>query len=182
MRRIFARRAACTAAVVALLGSGCSGGDGDYDSPIVNEDVPVADIADLPDVDQTKEQMRALIDQVSREVTRLVPATAPWEWNREEMTAPCTQDSTGRTGVAVYFPILGSGHPLTDAEWTLVYPAVQRVAADAGLTGGSEMQNSSGNHDVRFHSDDGRTLTFGSQAATAITATIACRRPAGSAQ
>lgn len=168
--------------VSALLVAGCAGGGDDYDSPIVNEDVPVADIADLPDVEQTKDQMRGLIEQVSQEVTRLVPATAPWEWSRDESTALCTQDGTGSKGVAVYFPILGSAHPLTDAEWSLVFPAVQRLAADAGLTGDLAMQDGSGNHDVRFHSDDGRTLSFGSQQNTLVTGTIACRRPAGSAQ
>lgn len=169
--------------VSALLVAGCAGGGADdYDSPIVNEDVPVADIADLPDVEQTKQQMRGLIEQVSREVAALVPATAPWEWSRDESTAPCTQDKTGSKGVAVYFPILGSAHALTDAEWALVFPAVQRLAVDAGLTADSAMQDGSGNHDVRFHSDDGRTLTFGSQKTTLVTGTIACRRPAGGGQ
>ncbi|MCK0176265.1 MULTISPECIES: LppA family lipoprotein [Mycobacteriaceae] len=176
MRRILVSWVAAMAGTMVLVTAGCGGSGDDYDSPIVNEDVPVADIADLPDVDQTRAQMLDLIEQVRAEVVRLVPATDPWTWNREESTAGCTQDSTGAKGVAVYFPNLVSEHPFSDAEWAQVYPAVQRLAADAGLTGGSEMQNSTGNHDVRFHSDDGRTLTFGSQAASVISATIACRR------
>ena len=174
-------RATVAVAVGVIAISGCGGGSGDYESPIINEDVPVMDIADLPDIDETRAQMLDLIERVRAEVTRLVPATAPWTWNRDESTGGCTQEKTGRKGVSLTFANLHSPKPFNDAEWDLVYPAVQRLAAEAGLTSNSAMQNSSGNHDVRFNSDDGRTLVFGSWKASVITGRIACRRAADTA-
>lgn len=166
-------------AVVGTLAiTACSGGGDGYDSPILNEDIPVADIADLPDIDQTRTQMLGLIERVRTEVVRLVPASEPWRWNREEATSGCTQEGTGRKGVSLYFANLVSTHAFTDAEWATAYPAVKRLAEEAGLTGASAMQDSSGSHDVRFGSDDGRSLTFGSQVASLISGSIACRRAA----
>lgn len=39
-----------------LLLAGCTPGSDDYESPIINEDVPAMDIADLPDIDATRAQ------------------------------------------------------------------------------------------------------------------------------
>lgn len=181
MRRTWwTRRSATllTMAVVSFAACGCGGGD-DADSPILNEEVPVADIADLPDVDETRSQMLGLVEQVRAEVSRLVPATEPWSWNREESRSGCTQEGTGRKGVALYFANLVSEHAFTDQEWDVVFPVVQRIAGAAGLPDDEAMQDSAGNHDVRFSSDDGRTLIFGSETTSVISATITCRRPAG---
>ncbi len=172
-------RALVAMGVCAIAISGC-GGVSDYDSPIINEDIPVMDIADLPDIDQTRAQMLDLIERVRDEVTRLVPASAPWNWNRDESRGGCTQEKTGRKGVSLAFAKLVSTRPFTDAEWDHVFPAVQQLAAEAGLTSNDAMQNSSGNHDVRFSSDDGRTLIFASWKAALITGRIACRRSAES--
>lgn len=59
-------------------------------------------------------------------------------------------------------------------------PAVERLAAEAGLTNSSAMRDSAGAHDVRITSDDGRELRFGSIEASLITGTIACRLSAES--
>lgn len=185
MRTTGAARRAVTALIAAgsLVMAGCdSGGDssdaGDhYDSPITNEDVPTMDIANLPDIDATRAQMLDLIERVRGEVSRLVPASAPWQWRREEMSSGC--DRGGRQGVTLYFANLTSAHSFTDQEWNVALPAVERLAAEAGLTNGSAMQNSPGAHDVRITSEDGRELRFGSLEASLITGTIACRLPAG---
>lgn len=177
------RLLAVTMAVGSLVFAGCSdgrsssGSDDQYDSPILNEDVPKMDIANLPDIDATRTQMLQLIEQVRAEVSQLVPATTPWTWRREEMSGGCTNN--GRQGVTLYFANLTSPHSLTDEEWSLALPAVERLAAAAGLTNSSAMQNSTGAHDVRITSDDGRELAFGSIEASVITGTIACRLPAG---
>ena len=133
------------------------------------------DIADLPDIDETRTQMLALIERVRAEVVRLAPATEPWEWNRDESNAGCVQQGTGRKGTALYLRNLVSAHGLTDAEWDRVFPEVKRIAADHGLTG----QWAPHGHDVRFISDDGRELSFGTAEATVISGTITCRRPSG---
>ena len=173
---------ACAAATLAL--AGCGGGGSDepgsgpsYDSPIINEDVPEMDIKNLPDIEATRAQMLDLIERVRSEISRLVPATDPWTWRREESRGAC--DNNGQRGVRMYFANLTSRHSFTDEEWALVLPVVERLAADAGLTNGSAMQNSSGAHDVRITSDDGRELRFGSIEASLITGTIACRLSAG---
>jgi len=154
-------------------GGGNSGSEDKYDSPIINEDVPAMDIANLPDIEATRAQMLDLIERVRTEVTRLVPASAPWEWRREEMTAGC--EKNGRQGVTLYFAKLTSRKSFTDQEWNLALPAVQRLAAEAGLANSSAMQDSAGAHDVRFTSDDGRELVFGSIEASLISGSIACR-------
>lgn len=175
--------------VVAVLVSGlvlsaCSAGEqpsepsGRYDSPILNEDVPVVDIAKLPDIEQTRVQMLDLIERVHAEVSRLVPASEPWEWTYDESRGGCTQQGTGRKGVRLYLRKLRSRISFTDEQWALVFPVVQRLAGEAGLTSNSAMGNASGNHDVRFNSKDGRTLVFGSREASLITGSIACRRDA----
>lgn len=171
-----------TAATVVL--SGCSDESSPiaethttYDSPIINEDIPKMDISKLPDIDITRAQMLDLIEQVRAEVAHLVPASVPWEWRREEMSGSC--DNDGRQGVTLYFANLTSPHSFTDQEWTVALQAVERLAADAGLNNSSPLQNSTGAHDVRITSDDGRELRFGSLEASLITGTIACRLPAG---
>ncbi len=178
--RVAGRVLAAAIAAAALILSGCESGGGDtsgstdkYDSPIINEDVPKMDIANLPDIDTTRAQMLDLIERVRAEATRLVPASAPWEWHREEMTAGC--ENNGRPGVSLYFAKLTSTHKFTEEEWNLALPAVERLAAEAGLTNSSAMQNSTGAHDVRITSDDGRELVFGSIEASLISGSIACR-------
>ncbi len=176
-RRLAAVFAAAALALAGCGGSDSSGADPSYDSPIINEDVPKVDIKNLPDIEATHAQMLDLIERVRTEVSRLVPASDPWTWRREESRGGC--DNNGQRGVQLYFANLTSRHSFTDEEWALVLPAVERLAAEAGLTNGSAMQNSSGAHDVRITSDDGRELRFGSIEASLITGTIACRLPAG---
>jgi hypothetical protein len=172
------RAAVTLAALTALLMvSGC--GRGDPESPIINEDVPVIDIAQLPDIEQTTTEMLDLIERVRAEVTRLVPASAPWEWTRDQSGNSCVQESTGHKGVSRDLRNLVSKHSFSDAEWEIVFPAVRQLATDAGLTDIAAPQNQPGNHDMRFSSDDGRTLIFGSRVASLITGKIACRRSAG---
>lgn len=182
------QRASClcamTIAVSALVVSGCgtdnSPGaalDTTYDSPIINEDIPKMDISKLPNIDTTRAQMLDLIEQVRAEVAHLVPASVPWEWRREEMSGSC--DNDGRQGVTLYFANLTSPHSFTDQEWSVALQAVERLAANVGLNNSSALQNSTGAHDVRITSDDGRELRFGSLEASLITGTIACRLPAG---
>ena len=91
------------------------------------------------------------------------------------MTAGC--ENNGRQGVTLYFANLTSVRSFTDEEWSTALPAFQRLAAEAGLTGNSAMQDSAQAHDVRFNIDDGRTLVFGSIEASLITGSIACRLP-----
>ena len=160
-----------------LMVSGC--GRPDYESPIINEDVPVIDIAQLPDIEQTTTEMLDLIERVRLEVTRLVPASAPWEWNRDQTGTGCVQEKTGRKGVTRNLRNLVSKHSFSDAEWNIVFPAVRQLATEAGLTDIAAPQNAPGNHDVRFSSDDGRTLMFGSRVASLITGRIACRAREG---
>lgn len=170
-------RAAVALAVLTtlLMISGC----GETESPILNEDVPVMDIAQLPDIEQTTTQMLDLIDRVRLEVTRLVPASAPWEWQGDQMGTGCVREETGRKGVSRYLRSLVSEHSFSDPEWERVFSAVRQLATEAGLTDIAAPQNQPGNHDMRLSSDDGRTLMFGSRVASVITGTIACRRSAG---
>jgi len=178
MTNRLARLSSVTVALAAvLLATGCDRSE--PESPIVNQGGPVIDIAQLPDIEQTTTQMVDLMERVSREVTRLVPAAEPWEWARDQQGFSCKQESTGREGVKRYLRSLTSQHALTDAEWELVFPAVKQLASEAGLTEIAAPQNQPGNHDVQITSDDGRTLIFGSRKATLISADIGCRRSAG---
>lgn len=176
--RLFAGHLALVLTTATLALAGCvGGGHSGYDSPIINEDVPKMDITNLPDIEATRAQMLDLIERVREQVSRLVPASEPWIWRREESSGSC--ENNGQRGVLLYFANLTSRHSFADDEWALVLPAVERLAAEAGLTNGSAMQNSTGAHDVRITSDDGRELRFGSIEASLITGTIACRLPAG---
>ncbi|MGV0687341.1 LppA family lipoprotein [Mycolicibacterium thermoresistibile] len=166
--------------LAALFAIGCGGDDGGYDSPLLNEDVPVVDIADLPDIEQTKAQMLDLIERVRSEVVRLVPESEPWRQAYKERRSGCTQQATGRKGVTVHLVKSVTSVSLSDEQWSVVYPAVQRLAAEAGLIEVTTMTNTSRNHDIRFSSNDGRTLVFASKEATLLTGSIGCRRPAES--
>ena len=130
-RRILA--AVLTAAMLVTAGCAGDGRDHQTQSPITNEDVPAMDIANLPDIEATRNQMLDLIERVRAEVTQLVPASAPWTWRREERREGCERDGT--QGVTLYFAKLTSDRSFTDEEWNLALPAVSRLAADAGLTG-----------------------------------------------
>ena len=163
------------AVTTVLMLSGCERPD--YESPILNDDTPQIDIAQLPDIEQTTTEMIELIERVSQEVTRLVPASAPWEWKREQTGTGCEQN--GRKGVHRFLRSLVSQHSFSDAEWELVFPAVRQLAGDAGLTDIAAPQNAPGNHDMRLSSDDGRTLKFGSRVASLITGEIRCRAREG---
>jgi hypothetical protein len=163
-------------AAVTMLTAGCTGdgsGTADSQSPITNEDVPAMDIANLPDIEATRAQMLDLIERVRAEVVRLVPASAPWETKYEESSEGCKRD--GKQGVTVYFAKLVSPRRFTPEEWAVALPAVQRLAADAGLTETNAMQDTGEDHDIRFNSADGRELVFGSMEASLITGSIACR-------
>lgn len=136
-------------------------------------DAPVIDIAQLPDIDQTTDQMIVLIEQARAQVTRLVPATEPWSWTKQQLGMRCVQEQTDREGVMRELRDLVSGHVLSDDEWDRVLPSVRELAAEAGLR--NVHPQGSGDHFVRFTSDDGRSLVFGSRAATMISGNIACR-------
>ena len=139
--------AAVFAAVVMVCG--CS--EGTRESPTINEDIPVIDIAELPDLDQTRVQLLDLIERVRAEVVRVVPATDPWVWRRDESSVGCVQKETGHKGATLQLRLLVSERALDDTEWNEVFPAVERLAAKAGLTAVWAPQNSTGNHDVRIH-------------------------------
>lgn len=160
------------ALAIALVVSSCGG---ERESLNSNESVPVIDIAQLPDIDQATDQMLDLIEQVRAEITRLVPATAPWNWTGEQLGMSCLQEKTDRKGVMRGLRDLVSEHALSDDEWERVYPGVHQLAVEAGLKNVAANQNSSEDHDARFTSDDGRTLVFRSRDATMITANVACR-------
>ncbi|KUI28317.1 hypothetical protein AU196_17140 [Mycobacterium sp. IS-1742] len=176
-----ARRLRWTVAPLAvLMVAACGGGSGD-ESPMASQEVPKIDIAQLPDIEQTRTQMTELVDSVRAEVARLVPESAPWTQSYEESRDNCTQQESGQKGTALYLAKWTSPLSMSDAQWNLVFPAVQRLAADAGLSTVTAMADSSRNHDVRLSSDDGRTLVFGSKEASLLTGSIACRRPAAGA-
>jgi hypothetical protein len=171
------RRLALVAVCTMLVISGC--GQPDYESPIVNQEGPVIDIAQLPDIEQTTTEMIDLIERVRAEVTRLVPSSEPWEWTRDQQGTSCVQETTGQKGVKRYLRDLASQHAFSDSEWEMVFPAVRQLATEAGLTDIAAPQNEPGNHDMQFSSDDGRTLMFGSRKASVISGTIACRAREG---
>ncbi len=168
------RALAAVALAVLLAVSGCGG----TPEPTPNkEDGHVIDIANLPDIEQTRTQMLDLIERVRAEVTRIAPATAPWQWGGSEGNAGCAVDTKdGQKGASRFLRKLASKTPLTDAQWDEAFPVVKKLAADEGLKSVSAPQNSSGNHDARFTSDDGLELVFGSRDAALITGTILCRR------
>jgi hypothetical protein len=162
-----------------LVAAGCGGGGADAESPSATEEAPVTAISNLPDVEQTRAQMLSLIGRVRDELIRLVPESAPWQWNRDESWSDCTQEASGEKGLSVSTQNMISDVSFDDAQWAQVLSAVQRVAAEAGLTEVSPMVDSSRNHDVQISSEDGRTLRIGSKEASLIKGYIGCRRPAG---
>ncbi|WP_029116221.1 LppA family lipoprotein [Mycobacterium sp. URHB0044] len=168
-------RALAVVLAVLLTVSGCGGTP--ESTTTSKEDGHVIDIANLPDIEQTRAQMLDLIERVRAEVTRIAPATDPWQWGGSEGNAGCAVDTKdGQKGASRFLRKLASATPLTDAQWDEAFPVVRRLAADEGLKNVSAPQNSSGNHDARFTSDDGLELVFGSRDAALITGAILCRR------
>lgn len=158
---------------------GCGGPASEIEgSTTGNEDSRVIDIANLPDIEQTRTQMLDLIERVRAAVTRIAPATQPWEWTGSEGNAGCALDTKdGQQGASRFLRKLTSKTPLSEAQWNEAFPVVKDLAAADGLTNVSAPQSSSGNHDARFTSADGLELVFGSREAALITGTILCRRP-----
>lgn len=161
-----------------LVAAGCGGGGADDDSPSAIEEVSVTVLSNLPDVEQTRAQMLSLIERVRDELVRLVPESAPWQWNRDESWSDCTQEASSEKGLSVSTQNMISDISFDDAQWALVFPAVQRVAAVEGLTKVSPTVDSSRNHDVQISSEDGRSLRIGSKEASLIKGYIGCRRKA----
>ena len=129
-----ALRAAVVLAVLlaVLLAAAC--GRPDDESPIINEDVPVIDIAQSTrhradqDPDARPDRAGATGGHA------LVPASEPWEWTRDQSLEPLPQEETGRRrGVGRDLRNLVSRHRLHDPEWEVVFPAVRQLAAEAGL-------------------------------------------------
>ncbi len=176
--RNFGRACAVLVALMSmLLVGGCDRPD--HESPIINEDGPVIPIAQLPDIEQTTKEMLDLIERVRVQVTQLVPASEPWTWADDQTGDACVQEETGQHGVRRYLRNLVSDHAFSDAEWDTVFPVVRQLATEAGLTDIAAPQNEPGNHDMRFSSEDGRTLIFGSRVASLITGRITCRAKEG---
>jgi hypothetical protein len=94
------------------------------------------------------------------------------------MRGNCTYDGTVEPGTRLYLAMWTTSVSLTDAEWALVFPAAQRMAAEAGLTEVEVMADATANHDAEIRSNDGRTLRIGSKEATLLTGQIDCRRSA----
>lgn len=176
-RRLPRRTMALTAIAALLVLSGCD--QPERESPIVNQESPAMDIAALPDIEQATTEMVELIERIRAEVTRLVPASAPWEWSGEQTGTSCVQESTGQKGVQRYLRDLTSQHAFSDTEWDVVFPVIRQMASDAGMTDIAAPQNAPGNHDLRFTSEDGRTLMFGSREASVMSGTIGCRAREG---
>ncbi|CAJ1578895.1 LppA family lipoprotein [[Mycobacterium] wendilense] len=167
-RRPAARSRILAAVLAVAVLTGCQQAASGPD--ISEEKAPTMDLAQLPTLKQTQAQMLELIFAVEREISQLVPALKPWWWNRQYSALHC------EGGMGLGFPSLVSEHALSDAEWELVYPVVQRLAAEAGLASAGGFQNQSGNHDARIYSGDGRMLMFASRKATLLSADISCRR------
>lgn len=157
------------AALLALT-AGCAPSE----TPILNKDLPTMDITALPTLAETQRQMLGLIDSVQAEISRAVPATAPWRWHRKWLSSGCLIEGQN-DGASLFFPKLTSETPLSDAQWQQVFPTIKQLAADAGLINVSAPQNATGNHDARFTSNDGREFSFGSRKATVLSASISCR-------
>lgn len=175
--RLLRRAMALTAIAALLILSGCD--QPERESPIVNQESPAMDIASLPDIEQATTAMTDLMERIRAEVTRLVPASSPWEWSGDQTGTSCVQESTGQKGVQRYLRDLTSRHAFSDTEWGIVFPAVRQLANDAGLTDIAAPQNAPGNRDLRFSSEDGRTLMFGSREASVMSGTIGCRAREG---
>lgn len=143
------------------------------ESPILNEEATPMDLAALPTLRQTQQQMLGLIDDVRQRISEQVPAAAAWHWNREWATSGCPGEVD--EGLMLYFPNLVTTHNLSTAEWDRVFPLVERLSAAAGLTEVSLPGNAENNHDARFSSADGRQLLLGAAGATVISARISCR-------
>ncbi len=169
------KRSAAVALAAALVAvSGCAADE----SPITDQAGPMTDLADLPDIDQTEEQMLELIERVRTEVERVVSGTDPWTWAGSPGNGGCGRSGTVREGVNRYLRNLYSPKALTDAEWERALPGVRRIVGAEGLDRLWTPQSSKGSHEVRFSSSDGRQLIFGTRDTTLISGATGCRRQA----
>lgn len=136
------------------------------------------DIEALPGLGPTQQQMLDVIFDVQAEIQRAIPRTEPWQWLRQYTIAPCAEPLTGQ-GQALFFPNLLSEASLTPAEWEVVFPIIERVAAAAGLTNYHSPKSDADFRVVGFSSTDGRTLQVIAGDSVGLSATISCRRVSG---
>lgn len=159
------------AAAALLLGASCAA----CSSSEPENSPPPLDIASLPTLGDTQQDMLDLVVAAQAEVRNISPDTAPWKWLSAYTITDCVG---GRVdgGSAMFLPDLVSSGPLSTEQWTEVYAAVVEVAGDAGLT---ETEHQGDMNVVELSSNDGRTLRLSSAENVVLTATISCRRGGG---
>lgn len=136
---------------------------------------PQVDVAALPTLGHTQQDMLDLILAAQTELQRVAPDTAPWKWFSDYTITECVGGRIDGAS-AMSLPDLASSGPVSADQWAAIYSAVEKIAGDAGLTEYRGPNDDGDMHAVEFGSSDGRTLGLSATDSVVLTAEISCRR------
>ncbi len=131
----------------------------------------------LPSVQDTEQQLMALIRQIADAAKAAAPALS-WETevNRAQHTLGCPGAYSETMGVSMSTDTLISDAPISDSEWPKVVSIARDIAAPHGITALTVLADQQGNHDVKLHSPDhGNEIRLGTYENAVMTGVTGCR-------
>jgi hypothetical protein len=136
-----------------------------------------AQLQSLPSLEDTKEQMMALIQHVGEQISAAVPIVA-FSWRLEPSRAGCRPPYEQSDGQEILLAKYVSDVPIPEQQWKQAYDIAAQAASSIGATSATVFKDEPNNHDVQFAGDTGTILRLASQKATLVTGSTGCRLPA----
>ncbi|MEV0246306.1 LppA family lipoprotein [Nocardia sp. NPDC050712] len=153
------------------------------DKPTTEQETAAAArvLVQRPPMEETKQQLESTVMEIAAVASELAPEMR-WGWNRDETSSRCGKPYDMTRGYSVTLRNYVSSTPIPEPVWPTFLARVSDIAAKAGATVPSTMQNTPdatgtpANHDVWFsNQENGTLIKVGSQKAAVISATTGCR-------
>lgn len=132
----------------------------------------------FPSLEDTKTQLQNAIESIKSSIETIIP-TITWTEYDKGSKAGCFKPYDQSDGQSVYLPnAVADNIAISEDDWVAMLAAARRAASDLGALNSQVMQDTPGNHDVRFYGPAGIALGIGFQKSLVITGYTGCRLPA----